>query len=74
MRVSEKLALIDRIGRELQSRFGYVEIDAFLAEYGIKPPENVTTNSKWVYSKTALHGVDNKTVLQIAEELDIELS
>ena len=29
MRVSDKLTLIDKIGRELQARFGYGESDAF---------------------------------------------
>jgi hypothetical protein len=33
MRVSDKLALIDKVGRALQAKFGYAEIDAFLAEY-----------------------------------------
>jgi TIR domain len=72
MRVSEKFALIDKVGRELQSRFTYVDIDAFLAEFGIKPagPAN-EYNSKWVYSKAALQGVTNDTLFRIADELDI---
>ncbi len=74
MRVSDKLALIDKIGRELQSRFSYSEIDAFFAEFNIATPTNITTNSKWVYSKDALNGVDTEKVLQIADELDIEVS
>lgn len=71
MRVADKLALIDTIGRALQSRFGYIEIDAFLAEYGIPKPQNVNTNSKRVYSKVALQGVAESTILKIAKELDI---
>ena len=71
MRVSDKLTLIDKIGRELQARFGYGEIDAFLAEYKIAPPKDVTANSKWVYSKAALQGIATDTILKIAEELDI---
>ena len=73
MRVSEKLALIDKIGRELQSRFSYSEIDAFLAEYKIPPPQNVGANSKWVYSKAALSGVAEDIVVKIAAELDMSL-
>ena len=69
LRVSDKLALIDKIGRELQSRFGYAEIDAFLAEFDIKPPGNVGVNSKWVYSKLARKGISDQTILKIAEEL-----
>jgi hypothetical protein len=46
LRVSEKLALIDKVGRELQARFRYEEIDAFLAEYGLKGPSDISVNSK----------------------------
>ncbi|WP_299629503.1 toll/interleukin-1 receptor domain-containing protein [uncultured Tateyamaria sp.] len=71
MRVSEKLALIDKIGRELQSRFTFNEIDAFLAEFQIFPLENAERNSKWVYSKTALSGSDDELIIKIAGELDM---
>jgi hypothetical protein len=73
MRASDKISLIDKVGRELQSRFRYQEIDAFLAHYGVKTPTEITTNSKWVYSKEALAGVSTDTLLKIAEELDIEV-
>lgn len=71
MRVSERLALIDKIGRELQSRFSYTDIDVFLAEFGVKPPTAVTANSKWVYSKAALQGHPDDTLLKIASELEL---
>lgn len=74
MRISDKLALIDKVGRALQAKFRYDEIDVFLAEYKIKSPSgNVGTNSKWVYSKAALQGVDTGTLLRIAEELGVEV-
>ena len=69
MRPSEKLTLVDKIGRELQSRYTYEEINAFLAEYSISPPQDVTANSKWVYSKVALRGAALQTIIKIAEEL-----
>lgn len=71
MRIAEKLSLIDKIGRELQARFTYTEIDVFLGELGIEPRQNVTTNSKWVYSKAALNGQSDALVLRAADELDI---
>jgi hypothetical protein len=71
MRVSEKLSLIDKIGRELQSRFSYSDIDIFLSEFGVAAPTSVTTNSKWVYSKTALQGQSDETILKIARELEL---
>lgn len=72
MRTTEKLELIDKIARELQSRFGYSDIDIFLADFGISPPPAGTgSNSKWVYSKAALGSADNGTILRIANELGI---
>lgn len=72
MKVTEKIELVDKIGRELQSRFGYREIDIFLSEFGVSPPpEGVGSNSKWVYSKAALSGVGVSTLLKIAAELDL---
>ncbi len=72
MRVSVKLDLIDKIGRALQSKYGYAEIDMYLAEYGILPPKGATTNSKWVYSKTALHDAPTDTIIKIAEDLGLQ--
>ena len=46
----------------------------FLAEFAIQPPTNVTVNSKWVYSKTALGGVPTDKILRIAQELDLSVS
>ncbi len=71
MRVSEKLALIDKIARELQSRFSYGDIDIFLAEFGVKTAP-VPANSKWVYSKAALQGHPDETILRIAAELELQ--
>lgn len=71
LRVSEKMALIDKIGRELQARYSYYEIDAFLAEFKVGPPPTITSNSKWVYSKSALSGVSDDTIIRIASELDL---
>jgi hypothetical protein len=72
MKTTDKIALIDKVGRELQSRYGYSEIDLFLSDFGISPPTgSVGYNSKWVYSKAALRGVDDATLARIAAELDL---
>ncbi len=73
MRISDKLALIDKVGRELQARFTYDEINTLLAEYNIARPENVSFNSKRVYSKTALQNVESNTLIRIAQELDLDI-
>lgn len=74
MRAVQKLELIDQIGRELQSRFRYEEIDHFLGEFGVSPPPSgaVSTNSKWVYAKAALRNAPEETIINIAQELDLD--
>lgn len=72
MRISDKFSLIDKVGRELQSRFTFSDIDAFLAEFGIKSPGPTSEyNSKWVYSKEALRGISDELLVSIATELNI---
>jgi hypothetical protein len=72
IRVSQRLTLIDKIGRTLQSRFGFAEIDLYLAEFNIPPPKDATRGSKWVYTKEALRDVPFDTVIKIAEDLELE--
>ncbi|MEO9169251.1 MAG: toll/interleukin-1 receptor domain-containing protein [Aestuariivirga sp.] len=73
MKISEKLDLTDKVSRALQAKYGYGDIDLFLKEFGIGPPKNYQGgNSKWLYSKSALSGVKDETLLKIAEELQIE--
>jgi hypothetical protein len=72
MKVIERLSLIDRIGRELQSRMSYGEIDTYLKAHGVdvkKPTSGV--NSKWVYSKELLSDESEELVIRIADELDV---
>jgi hypothetical protein len=72
MKITERFEAIDKIGRELQRRFGYREIDKYLAQFGIKPPpDGVGTNSKWVYSKEALADAPLSVISQIADDLDL---
>lgn len=71
MRVSEKLELVSTIGRELQSRYTFEEIDSFLEEFDVKAPTDGSWNSKWVYSKAAMRGVSEDVILRIASELGL---
>ena len=72
MKVSDRLAAIDKIARTLQSRYTYSDIDLYLAAFGIIPPASGTgTNSKWVYSKAALQSTPLEIIAKIAEDLDI---
>ncbi|HZV62649.1 MAG TPA: toll/interleukin-1 receptor domain-containing protein [Methylophilaceae bacterium] len=72
MKVLEKLSLIDRIGRELQSRMSYGDINTYLKAHGVdikKPTSGV--NSKWVYTKELLVGEKDEVILAIANELQL---
>ena len=72
MKILERLELIDRIGRELQSRMSYGEIDVDLKAYGIDTKKQTSgVNSKWVYSKELLSGEPESTILRIADELGV---
>ncbi|MDP2371600.1 toll/interleukin-1 receptor domain-containing protein [Rhodoferax sp.] len=70
MRISEKLALMERIGSELQTRFSFAEIDIFLAEFDVETTP-ISINSKRLYAKNALRGHSDETILQIARELEL---
>jgi hypothetical protein len=71
LKVSDRLAIADRIGRELQNRYTYDEINTYLAAFGVAKPEG-TFNSKWLYSKSALGTVSPSILGEIEEDLGIE--
>jgi len=72
LRNLDRLSLIDRIGRELQSRMSYSDIETYLKSSGVdtsKPTSGV--NSKWVYTKELLADAPEDIVLRIADELEL---
>ncbi len=73
MRVKQRLELIDKIGRELQAQYSYADIDVFLKSFDVSPPTEVNVNSKWVYSKEALKDADEKVLMAIAAELEVNI-
>ncbi|POR50887.1 hypothetical protein [Bosea psychrotolerans] len=73
MRTIDRVTILEQIGVELQKRFGFDDIDIFLAGFGLSKPENVTVNSKRVYAKAGLAPATNEVILKVAEELDIDV-
>lgn len=72
MKVLERLTLIDRIGRELQSRMSYADIDVYLKAYGVDTKKPTSgTNSKWVYVKDLLADEKDGLIVGIADELGL---
>lgn len=73
MKRIERLDLIDRIGRELQLRMSYADINVYLAGFDVDTnKETSSVNSKWVYTKELLADVPDETILKLADELEIE--
>ncbi len=68
----EKIEIIDMIGRELQERMKFSEIDSYFHTYGIPTDHQPSYNSKYVYVREILPKVDNKIILEIASELKID--
>lgn len=68
----ERMELISRIGRELQARMTFTDIDTYLAGHDIDTRElTPNVNSKWVYVKEILKDEPIKTVIRIADELEV---
>ena len=69
----ERLELIDRIGRELQQRMSYSDIDIYLKGFKINlEKETSNVNSKWVYVKELLADVEDEIIFKIANELELD--
>jgi len=71
-RVSQRLDLIDRVGRTLQSRYAFDEIDLYLAEFKIPAPKDSIRNSKWVYTQGRTSRCVPRYNNKIAEGLGLE--
>lgn len=75
MKQSERFDLIDRVARELQSRFKTYELDRYLKSFGLDVPSDPRPiRSKWVYSKGILSDGPVAAVLKIAEDLGLDAS
>ncbi len=74
MKRIDRINLIDKIGRELQSTMTYVDIKTYLSGFGVDTEKSTSDNggSKWVYVKDLLGSEPEKIILEIADELEIE--
>ena len=74
MRISDKMALIDKIGQALQTRFTYDEIDNYLAEYQIQTTSATglpIANGYTLKRHSKVSGV--RYYHRVAEDLDVGL-
>ncbi len=72
MKPLERIELIDIIGRKLQEKMKFIEIDSYLESYGVSIKNHQPSyNSKYVYVKEILPKASDETIIKIAEELEI---
>lgn len=74
MKRIDRINLVDRIGRELQSTMSYSDITGYLSAFGVDTKKETSDGggSKWVYTKDLLATEPDELILQIADELEIE--
>jgi hypothetical protein len=72
MRVTERLALAERLGSELQRRYTFAELDRFLSAFGIDVSKTDWGNSKRIYARDILGAEPEKVLRAVAEELELD--
>ena len=71
MRVSDRLELISKIGRELQSRYTFDQLHSYLLAFEIPFMINGPSTSKWSYTKAVLDTQRIDKIIAIGEDLEI---
>ena len=73
MRPSQRMALMDRIGSELQARFTHNEITAYLGNFTFPRPtdEYRGNNSKRLFATHVLQHASPAVLVEIAQDLEI---
>jgi hypothetical protein len=72
MKPIERINLIDKVSRELQSRMTFIDIISYVSQYKIKTKPYDDYRSKYIYSKEILNDVPDQTLVNIATELGIQ--
>ena len=70
MKFADRFNAIDRIGRELQARYTFADIDNYLQAFGVATP-NEFGSSKWSYVKQTLASADLSTIDRIIDDLGL---
>lgn len=73
MKAIDRVKLINQIALKLQEQMTYNEIDSYLPAFGINCKDfQPSTNSKRVYVQELLSSQKEESILQIADELEID--
>lgn len=73
MKNIDRIDLLETIGKELQLRMTYKDIDLYFSSFGIDCSRSPSVNSKRIYVKELLQDQPEEIILKIAEELSIEI-
>ena len=68
---SERIDLIERIGKELQARYTFTDIDVYLNHFGLSSKPESDRYSKRLYVKATLENVSTDIVSKIANDLGL---
>ena len=72
MKVSERLAVIEKIAATLQARYTFADIDVYFEALDIKTPDSWGDfNSKRVYAKAIMSRLSLDKIGRIADDLDL---
>lgn len=71
MKHLERMDLISKIGRHLQSTMTTVDINVYLSSFKVKTPNLSMADSKWVYVKEILGPIDESIIIRIAKDLGL---
>lgn len=75
MRVAERMDLLDKLSRELQSKYTFTDLDVFFKALAVDASVVKSShNSKYTYSKEILAALSDARLEQIARELDLTTS
>lgn len=75
MRATAKLALVDQISRELDARYAWDDVEAYLNEFGIYlSHEDFTNKAEYVKSAIRRRDITSENLIAMAEDLSISYS
>ena len=74
VKVSERLAVADRVGLELQTRYSYEEIDIYLEAFGLPTPTGHQSDyyDRRDYAKSVLSKSAITILVEMVDDLGIE--
>ncbi|MCP4140783.1 MAG: abortive infection family protein [Chloroflexi bacterium] len=71
MKHTERVDLISKIGRHLQSTMTTTDINTYFSTFRIQTPNISMADNKWLYVKEILGTIDENIIVNIAKDLEL---